>query len=90
MTDYYSGRSPEEERTTLGAKPSFTKEELVPLQSLPEYDFEVKPRLHWFQWFTYVIVVITCLAVVYSLGEVHYVIAKVGQAVQNFNNELGK
>jgi hypothetical protein len=46
----------------------------------------VKPKLHWMQWLTYIIVCFTCLAVCYAMLETYLFI----QAFQDWVNQLGK
>jgi hypothetical protein len=50
---------------------------------------EGKKRLHWFQWVTYAIVIMTCFAVLYGMLETWLMVQSIQDAAERFANGLG-
>jgi len=63
-------------------------EELFPTHEQQVAILSSKPRLHWFQWLTYIIVIITCLAVLGMAGFNYYVVSSVMDALQEWSHRL--
>lgn len=49
---------------------------------------EAKESLHWFQIFTNIVIILTCIAVVISLVEAWYVWVHIQMAINQFSNEM--
>ena len=67
----------------------------APANPLPTYDVdevfgpeELKLRLHWYQWVVYSVVLITCVAVLYSLVEVYLFLSRLQEALQQLANSV--
>jgi hypothetical protein len=51
---------------------------------------KVKHNLHWFQWFTYLLVCFTCIAVLISIIDTYLFINHVQAALQHLSDEWSK
>jgi hypothetical protein len=64
--------------------------ELEPLREGMLVNNPPKPRLHWLQVITYVVVILTCLILVYSIFDAYYAIHQLQEALKayigNFSN----
>jgi hypothetical protein len=47
-----------------------------------------KPRLHWLQVITYVVVILTCLIIVYSIFDAYYAIHQLQEALRTYLSNL--
>jgi hypothetical protein len=49
----------------------------------------VRRGLHWFQWLTYIIVILTCVAVLITIVNTYVFIGHIQNAVQQLESEWG-
>jgi len=63
-------------------------QEIQEIRSLPETK-PARKTLHWYQWFVYTIVLITCIAVLYGLWETYAFIDRLRDAMHLYETFIG-
>lgn len=75
------------DRITLGDPET----EKIILPDPPELEtVEVEHKLHPMQWITYIVVVVTCLAVLYGFLELVLFVNNLSNVLEEFSNRLGE